>query len=293
MNPQTITQERSRAMAGESARDRLLRDLPVTSRTLSLAGINTPVLEGGNGPPMVLLHGPAGHALHWLRLIPHLVSTHRVIAPDLPGHGASEVTEGSLDSPQVIRWLDELITATCTTPPVVVAQVLGGAIALRYAAEHRGRIGRLVLVDTLGLAPFQPTPEFGAALQQYLAQPTRESHQALWQQCAYDLEALQTGMGDNWAPFESYNLDRATAPGVLPRVMKLMEEFGTAAIPPRELERITVPTTLVWGRHDRAIPLTVAETASARFGWPLVIIEDSADDPPMDQPEALAKAVRR
>jgi pimeloyl-ACP methyl ester carboxylesterase len=293
MNPQTITQEPSRSLAGESARERMLRDLPVTSRTLSLAGISTPVLEGGKGPPVILLHGPAGYALQWLRVIPHLVSTHRIIAPDLPGHGASEVKDGSLDVSHVIRWLDELITATCTTPPIVLAQALGGAIALRYAAGHGDRIERLVLVDALGLAPFEPSPEFGAALQQFLSQPTKETHGLLWQQCAYDLEVLKSGMGDQWAPFESYNIDRATAPGVLPMVMKLMEEFGMSAIPPKELERITVPTTLVWGRHARAIPLTVAETASERFGWPLVIIEDSANDPPMDQPEAVARVVRR
>lgn len=291
MNPQTISQERSRTGAGESTRERLLRGLPVTSRTLSLAGITTPVLEGGKGPPVILLHGPAGHAFHWLQLIPHLVSTHRVIAPDLPGHGKSEVKEGSLDESQVLRWLDELITATCATPPVVVAHVFG-AIALRYAAAHGDRIERLVLVNTLGLAPFEPTPEFGAALQQYLGRPTAETHELLWQECAYDLEALKSGMGDQWAPFESYNIERANAPGVVPMVMKLMEEFGMSAIPPKDLERITVPTTLVWGRHDRAILLKVAETASARFGWPLVIVEDSAADTSMDQPEAVAKVVR-
>jgi pimeloyl-ACP methyl ester carboxylesterase len=98
-------------------------------------------------------------------------------------------------------------------------------------------------------------------------------------------------MGDQWEPFESYNIDRANQPGMVPRVMKLLEAFGMAAIPPSDLERITVPTTLVWGRHDRAIPLKVAETASARFGWPLVILEDSADDPPMAEPEALARAI--
>jgi pimeloyl-ACP methyl ester carboxylesterase len=291
MNPQALTQQPGRVSAGNPNRERLLRGLPVSSRTLSLAGINTAVLEGGKGPPIILLHGPAGNALHWLRLIPHLVSTHRVIAPDLPGHGASEVNAGSLDTSQVLRWLDELITATCTTPPVVLAQVLGGAIALRYAAENGSRLERLLLVDTLGLAPFEPTPEFGAALHRYLGQPTKETHGELWRQCVYDLETLQRGMGEQWAPFESYNIDRATAPGAIPTVMKLMEQFGMAAIPPKELERITVPVTLVWGRHDRAIPLKVAETASARFGWPLVIIEDSAADTPLDQPEAVAKVI--
>lgn len=71
--------------------------------------------------------------------------------------------------------------------------------------------------------------------------------------------------------------------------MRLMEEFGMVAISPRDLEGIKVPVSLVWGRHDRAIPLALAETASARYGWPLHVIDDSGADPPLEQPEALAR----
>ena len=63
-----------------------------------LAGVSTAVLEGGDGPPLVLLHGPGANAAHWMRVIPDLVATHRVIAPDLPGHGSSTVADGPLDA---------------------------------------------------------------------------------------------------------------------------------------------------------------------------------------------------
>ena len=72
----------------------------------------------------------------------------------------------------------------------------------------------------------------------------------------------------------------------------MMEQFGFAAIPPEDLERIAVPTTLIWGRHDLATQLPVAEAASTGYGWPLHIIEDAADDPPMEQPEAFLEALR-
>ena len=45
------------------------------------------VFERGAGPPVVLLHGPMANATHWMGIIPGLVETHRVIVPDLPGHG--------------------------------------------------------------------------------------------------------------------------------------------------------------------------------------------------------------
>jgi pimeloyl-ACP methyl ester carboxylesterase len=280
-----------RPILGEGARQRLLADMPVTERRLLLAGISTAVLEGGEGPPVVLLHGPMGNATHWLGVIPGLVASHRVIAPDLPGHGASEVA-GLLDAERVLAWLCALIERTCMSPPVLVGQLLGGALAARFAIEHADRLRQVVLVDTFGLTPFEPAPEFGHALHQFLAQPTQHTHRSLWRHCAFDLDRVRQRMGDLWQPFEAYNLDRARTPSIQAALATLMEQFGRPAIPPADLARIAVPTTLNWGRHDRATPLAVAAEASARFGWPLHVIENCNDDPPVEQPEALLRTLR-
>lgn len=289
-------QELSRGGAplpGEEARRRLLAELPVTERRLLLAGISTAVLEGGRGPAIVLLHGPMGNAMHWMRILPGLVATHRLIVPDLPGHGASEMTDARpIDPSRVMEWLGGLIAETCETPPVLVGQTLGGAIAARFASEQGHRLSALVLVDTFGLRPFQPTPEFGLALSNFLARPTESTHTHLWQHCAFDLEALRERIGNRWQPFEAYNLDRARNAGVQEAVAALMEQFGATAISTAGLARVTVPTTLIWGRHDLATPVSVAEQASARFGWPLHVIENCNDDPPVEQPEALLRALR-
>ena len=88
------------------ARERLMADLPVQERRLQLAGVVTPILEGGEGPPVVLLHGPGEHAPKWLRVLPELTTTHRVVAPDLPGHGASEIADArSLDAERTLASL--------------------------------------------------------------------------------------------------------------------------------------------------------------------------------------------
>jgi pimeloyl-ACP methyl ester carboxylesterase len=100
MTRQLEVEERGRRTAGEDARERLLSGLPVTERRLQLAGVSTAVLEGGDGPPIVLLQ--AEFATVWMRVIPELVTTHRVIAPDLPGLGASEVSDGLPDANAVL-----------------------------------------------------------------------------------------------------------------------------------------------------------------------------------------------
>jgi pimeloyl-ACP methyl ester carboxylesterase len=292
MTPEAHTTERrARPLAG-GARERLLAAMPVAERRLPLAGVSTAVLEGGAGPPVVLLHGPGEYGAKWMRVIPDLVTSHRVVAPDLPGHGASEVIAGPLDVEQVLAWLGGLIEATCASPPALVGQILGGAIAARFAGSRDRSLGRLVLVDALGLGPFQPTPEFGRALSDFIAQPTEDTHDRLWRRCAFDLDRLRDRMGEAWERLRAYNLDRARTPSVQAALHRLMEQFGMTAIPPTDLARIAVPTTLIWGRHDLATPLEVARATSARYGWALHVVEQAADDPPMEQPEAFVKALR-
>lgn len=281
-----------RSASQRTARARVLDGLPVTERRLSLNGISTAVLEGGEGPPILLLHGPSGYAAHWLEVIPELITTNRVIAPDLPGHGASQSFAGVPNPDALFGWLDDLIECTCSAPPVVVGQTLGGALAARFAAERRMRLRALVLVDTFGLSAFQPLPEFGAALQEFTAAPDERSHDRLWRQCAFKLPILQDRLGARWESLKAYNLERALAPGSTAAVSALMEQFGVSAIPSTTLARITVPTTLIWGQEDRATTLHVARDASARYGWNLHVIADAADDPALEQPQAFVKALR-
>lgn len=273
------------------ARDTLLAALPVTHRRLDLAGMSTAVLEGGAGPTVVLLHGPGGNATHWLRVIPDLISTNHVVVPDLPGQGASEITGGPLDADRVLCWLGELIESTSATPPTLVGYALGGAIAARFAADHSTRLRRLILVDTLGLAPFEPPPDFDLALRDFLTQPSDHTHDQLWRFCAADLERLRRRMGELWEPFRAYNVECARTPAVQEALGALMGQFGGPPIPPADLARITVPTTLVWGCHDLATPVRTAEAACARYGWPLQVIEDCGDDPPLEASQALLRAM--
>jgi pimeloyl-ACP methyl ester carboxylesterase len=278
-------------VALEHPRRRLLASLPVRETTLQLAGVSTPVLESGDGEPLVLLHGPAGHAAHWAGVIPGLARSHRVIVPDLPGHGASTVSAGALDARQFIDWLGELIWRTCGSPPALVGHLAGGAIAVRFAIESPARVRRLVLVHSFGLAPLRLPPEFAQALAAFLARPDDATHESLWRHCAHDLDALRERMGADWAPFAAYNIERVRDPAVQAAVAALIREFG-GEIPAAKLERLAVPVALIWGRHDLAAPLAMAQAAAARHGWPLHVIESTNDDPPVEQPEALLRALR-
>ncbi len=277
---------------GERARERMLAGIPVSERRLPLAGMSTAVLEGGDGPTMVLLHGPGEFAAAWLPVLPDLIRTHRVIAPDLPGHGATGTPDASLDADRVLRWLGELIERTCPAPPMLVGRVVGGAIGARFAADHGARLDRLVLVDTLGLTPFEPAPRFGLALHRFLAQPTVGTYDRFMEFCTFDLDRVREQLGQRWEPYATYAVELAGTPSVQAAMGGLIGQFAAAPIPPDELARIDVPTSLIWGRHDLATPLQIAEAAGARYGWPLHVIEGAGDDPPLEQPDAFLDALR-
>jgi pimeloyl-ACP methyl ester carboxylesterase len=73
--------------------------------------------------------------------------------------------------------------------------------------------------------------------------------------------------------------------------MRQLVRLGTQQVPADELRRIDVPTVLVWGRHDRMVPLTTAETTAAACDWPLRVIESAGHVPHLEQPDAFVETL--
>jgi pimeloyl-ACP methyl ester carboxylesterase len=291
MSRQRVVEEGRRRAIGDDARQRVLAGTPVTERRLDLSGVSTAVLEAGAGPPVVLLHGQGGWSGMWLPFIPDLMKTYRVVAADLPGLGASEVPDGPPDADRVLAWLGELIRRTCPTPPALVGASLGASIAARFAIAHPDRLSRLVLVGAGSLGRFRPAPGVLLALIRFLARPNERTQRGFLRQVAVDPANARALMGDRWDASQVYSLERARTPSVRAANRRMLRELGTKTIPPEELARIDVPTALIWGRHDRVMRLRIAEQASARYGWPLHVIE-AAGHFSIEQPEAFQMALR-
>jgi len=268
------------------------RDLPVVERRMNLAGVDTAVLEGGDGPPAVLLHGPGEFAALWGRVIPDLAGTHRLVVPDLPGHGATGLpAHGRLDAQRWLEWLRELIAQTCNRAPALLGHLAGGALALRHAIEG-GQVERVVLVDSTGLAASRPAPSFAAPLAGFLARPSERSRDRFLDRCMYDFDGMRAELGPRWDPFAAYALESARRPGARAAVMSFVLAFGLRPIGRRDLARIPVPVSMIWGRHDLQNRLRIAEQAAARFGWPLEIVDDARDDPCWERPDETVAALR-
>lgn len=272
-------------------RERLLADLPVAETRADIQGVDTAVLEGGDGPPIILLHGVGSFAPEWGLVIPQLVRSHRVIAPDLPGLGESEVRAGKRDAEAAVAWLRDLIAQTCSEPPTLVGHSVGGGIAARFAIEHSEQVRKIVLVDSSSLGRFRPAAGVVVALVRYGARPSSASRDRFLRQVLVDPERARAEWGDRWAALEAYDLDQAGRSSVDAATRQLVVRIGARQIPVDRLRALRVPVALIWGRSDRLMRFRIAETASARFGWPLHPIDDCGHGPHIERPDAFLDAL--
>jgi len=275
----------------EEDRARLLAGIEVKVKKIKLAGVDTEYLEGGAGAPVIFLHGPGESAEWWMRVLPFVMKTHRVIVPDLPGHGASDVDLGKLDVEWIVKWLDELIDKSCESPPVLVGHILGGAIAAHYVLSNEDKIKQLLLVDTFGLSKFRPSPSFAFGMFKFLARPTPNSFESFLTHCLYDPTGFQREMAEKWLPFKRYNLSWIKKPGSSKVMNTMMKKLAMPVIPQEQLAAINIPVNLIWGRHDKALKLHIAQTAAERYNWPLSVIDESRDDPKLERPKVFVDAL--
>jgi pimeloyl-ACP methyl ester carboxylesterase len=266
--------------------------MPVTERRLDLAGVSTSLLEGGEGPPIVLLHGQGGFAAHWVQVIPHLVGSHRVVVPDLPGLGQSEVRAGRLDAPGLVAWLSDLIAQNCAEPPTLVGFSLGGSLAARFAVDHGDRVRRIVLVNSGGLGRARPAPGALVALVWYSMRRSPATYGRVIRYLVVDPERIRNEWGDRWAAFREYDMDRTAQRKVRAADSQLLRRINMPRIPPDQLRKISVPVALIWARNDRITRFRIAEEASARFGWPLYPIDDCGHFLIGERPDAFLEALR-
>lgn len=133
-----------------------LRTATGSSHFLELDGVRLHYLDYGveGRRPMLCVHGAAAHA-HWFDFAaPGLVPTHHVRSLDLRGHGDSQWAEQhTYDFDVFASDLNAVVEALDLRDFDLVGHSMGGMVSLRYASTYPGRLGRLVIVDTMMLMP--------------------------------------------------------------------------------------------------------------------------------------------
>jgi 2-hydroxymuconate-semialdehyde hydrolase len=267
----------------------MLAGLPVSQHQLVVAGIHTSVFQGGDGPPLVLLHGgiECGGA-YWAPVISRLVETHHVIVPDAPGFGESAPVD-RLDALTFAGWFEDLLAQTHAERPMLIAHSLLGSVAARYAVKY-DLLSHLVMYAVPGIAAYRMPSGLRYAAIRFSISPTARNAERFERFALHDRDATRDRDSSWFDAFDAYLRSRATVPHVK-RTMRRLIGTATKQIPDNELRRIKAPTTLLWGRHDRMVPLRLAENASEVLQWPLHIVEAAGHAPHIEAPTAFLTAL--
>ena len=105
--------------------------------------------DGGEGPPVVLIHGVGADGTSWDQIVPALAPDFRVLRLDLRGHGRSGHVEGPLTLDEFVRDVVDVLDACAVPTAHIVGFSLGGMIAQGIALQHSERVRRLVLLSAV------------------------------------------------------------------------------------------------------------------------------------------------
>jgi pimeloyl-ACP methyl ester carboxylesterase len=271
-------------------RERMLAGVGATTRMVEIEGVDTAVVEVGDGPPLLLLHGgiECGGAM-WGPVLAQLAQTNRVVVPDVPGLGESAPAR-CLDVDTFTAWLHGVASRTGLERPTLVAHSLLSSLAARFAARRTDLIGRLVLYGAPAVGPYRMPLQLRYVAVRFAIRPTPRNAERFDRFALLDLDATRQRDRGWYDAFDAYTRARAQIPHVK-KTMRNLIATQTKRIADAELDRIAVPTTLLWGRHDRMVPLSIGETAAARHHWPLHVIDHAAHAPHIEQPEAFTKVL--
>lgn len=106
-------------------------------------------LAGGQGEPLVLLHGWPVTSYAWRKALPLLADRYAVIAPDMPGFADSPPTPAGYEKHGIARILRGLVRQLGWSRVDLVGHDMGGAVAYAYAAQYRDEVRRLVLAEAM------------------------------------------------------------------------------------------------------------------------------------------------
>lgn len=251
-------------------------------------------LVAGSGPPVVLVHGLGGAAGNWLRVAPALAGAHRVIVPDLPGHGGSEPLPSAHDLDPFAESVLAVLEAEEAQPAVWVGHSLGGLVGLRAAVLRPAAVRGIVLAAAAGISSASRIGEVTVTLLGRV-QPGKAV-------APHRRRVARSRLGRTltfgwWAVADPAALDPETAEAFLAGPADHTDTLtaGKALVgsdPRRDLERVACPCLCLWGACDNWVPLQDGFEYARRLRAPLRVIADCGHLLIGERPDAVVASIR-
>ena len=269
-------------------------------RQIAWSGGKTAILEGGNGPPLLLVHGGGGAAFDWAPILTLLANRYRVLAVDRPGHGLADPFDyrGVDLFAHAQAFLAELVEAEGLSKLQVVGNSMGGLFSLAFALRNPDRITHLWLVGVpAGLKRRIPLPArlpaiplIGTLVHRMIKNPTRETTRRFWGRA---LIRYPERLKDDFLDVQVAMM-RRNASSIISLLDRFIDLGGVAAdlVLGSRWEVIRVPTTFVIGEYDRGASMGEIEAVLAMNPcFNLHKLADVGHVPWVDDPESVAQAL--
>jgi pimeloyl-ACP methyl ester carboxylesterase len=231
---------------------------PVPSHTAVTSAGTIAFHDEGEGPAVLLLHGFPASSWQWREFLPLLAARFRVIAPDLPGAGASVPAPGvALDLVTQAAAMAELLAHLGVERTAVVAHGVGAGVAQLLALDHGG-VDALVLLNAAALDAW-PSPGVALARERLSEGPADPGLAGALVRDAFEVGARQRGrLTDDVLDTFAGAYDAGDGPERLARVLDGLDGRGLAGRE-SDLAAIEAPVLILWGEDDPVYPSKVGE----------------------------------
>jgi len=262
-------------------------------RELASGGTRLAYAIGGDGPPVVLVHGLGGTIDNWQALAPALGARHRVLVPDLPGHGSSSPLSEARNVDALAGTVLTIADAEEIRGAVWVGHSLGGLVALRAAALRPDAVRGLVLAAAAGIGSASRAARvtlsvLGGTRPGRLIAPYRHAwaHSRLGRRAAFgwwgvaDPDALEPEAAEAFLVGPAHHTDTRQAG----RALLVSDPRG-------ELDRVACPCLCLWGASDNWVRLEDGMEYARRLRAPLQAIAGCGHLLIGERPDACLAAI--
>lgn len=239
-----------------------------------LAGVR--YFVGGEGEPVVLVHGLSGSAANWVELLPELAERYRVLAVDLPGHGRSAPPARRAGVGDFVAAVAAVVEHEETRPALLAGHSFGGLVALRLAQARPELVRGLLLVAPAGIAS-------GTRLARHLVSVTGVIRPGRWVAPFRHRYAERLWyrrlLFRPWFVADPHALSPRATLGFLEGPLEHADTrtAGRAMVlddPRPDLEHVRCPTVLLWGARDPQLPIDDAFEYARRLRASLRLVAD-------------------
>jgi pimeloyl-ACP methyl ester carboxylesterase len=262
-------------------------------RELEWRGTRLRYVVGGDGPPLVLVHGLGGTIENWRGLALPLAASHRVLVPDLPGHGGSALLPEARD----VDALAEAVLSVADTEEirsaVWIGHSLGGVVALRAAVLRPDAVRGVGLAAAAGIGSASRAAEvtlavLGTVKPGRLIAPYRRAwaRSRLGRRAAFgwwgvaDPDALEPEQAEAFLVGPAHHTDTRQAG----RALLVSDPRG-------ELDRVRCPCLCLWGASDNWVKLQDGMEYARRLRAPLRAIAGCGHLLIGERPDACLAAI--